>query len=434
MTDYQKFDADYLKFFMSLWRASTTFLVFFIVAGGTGEFSYAASNAVPSKEQYDACKKSIFAKTRECLRIAEIYEKSEATGDSSPIAKDPSVQSKSPQTNSSSTPIQTARANDFTPLDNPLDKGKENTSKNKETIDGGLKASENDIKSGLGAIKARIAEKEKHTPNMSPSELENYYEDRQIVKTADDLLKNKNSIPEELAEMANDKVIHDNLLLVSLSQGTQKDFAKESSRLAAQIAELARLASIAATRGTNMGSIKEANQKLASNTNAPEEDSLVTEQQIAELAKEEGKDPKKLTEKARAAIIAKLKDRIRKKMADAAKKEAQEAAAKKAEALAAANKQFDGKLGAELADNGEGAQNTKDAGVGAVDAMLKAASQFSLAGAETDASVRQIMSDAERQLASNEDRSIQSAESPTLFERVKAAHKSCVSHGCVRTN
>jgi hypothetical protein len=77
---------------------------------------------------------------------------------------------------------------------------------------------------------------------------------------------------------------------------------------------------------------------------------------------------------------------------------------------------------------------TFDSDEGASQAFLERGSGdgFRLAGAETDAAVRSLTSEAEgARVAGSNDRSIQGIDSLSLFERVRGAHKNCMKEGCV---
>lgn len=291
----------------------------------------------------------------------------------------------------------------------------------------------------LKNVRKRLEVLDRGTSSNDPTQIGKIQNDKQIYQTVDDLYKNKKKVSRDLVELAEDPKIRKNLMLVSVAQEYRKELVAESTRLAAQLAELSRIAMLAGNRGTAMGSIPESNTKILPNSNSVEVAILAN----AEVASEEDpqisemesklKDPK-LSEKDKKLLQAKLKDRLRKKLAERAKKDA----AKKAEALTAAGNHFNGKLGAESVDpENKIGSAISEAGVGAVDAVLKTAhaeTPFGMSGAETDASVRQIVSDAEREFASAGDGSVLTAETASLFERIRTAHRKCVSRECVRLN
>lgn len=299
---------------------------------------------------------------------------------------------------------------------------------------------QNTANESLLEAKRKQNELDKIASQMSPPRLQQHQDDIQLVRSAEEANRRNRYFPKEAAELAADEDIRRNLIVFSAAQESRRELLAESSRLAAQLAELGRVALLAGNRSSSMKSVPQSDNAIVSNSRGvttAELASLASREEDVQITEIENKlKAPGLSEKEKKLLQAKLKDRLRKKLADRGKKDA---AAKKAEALAAAGTHFDGKLGAETVDSSKLKNSLiSEAGIGALDAVLKTANSsgnaFSLAGAETDASVRQIMDDAERDLASSSDGGILTSNSASLFERVRSAYRNCLTRECVRLN
>jgi len=132
-----------------------------------------------------------------------------------------------------------------------------------------------------------------------------------------------------------------------------------------------------------------------------------------------------------------VRERLRKKLLATRAAEAAKEAALKA---GASSDPFAGKLtipgAASETDSPTG--DTASLAAQAVSSALQSSAaaeqqRFSLAGPETDAAVRKLMRDPAQEMASA-DASLQGENSPSLFDRVRSAHKHCLQQKCVQSN
>ncbi|RYG56178.1 hypothetical protein EON80_29665 [bacterium] len=92
---------------------------------------------------------------------------------------------------------------------------------------------------------------------------------------------------------------------------------------------------------------------------------------------------------------------------------------------------FDGKLARETIGGNESAESD---GAGMLEGAFTAAKNaaFAMSTAETEAEVKRLLRESQRELASLAAGGILDTESPALFARVSLAHRRCQEHRCVR--
>lgn len=243
--------------------------------------------------------------------------------------------------------------------------------------------------------------------------------------------------------------VREDLGYVLNAQTFSDKLEKKEIQLEDQISGLTKMASTAFQRSQGLDSLKSDNgaAQLVSNRAGSERatSTIATAPADSQIenggAGEKGTEGKSVAELERALAQMKgvknspLRDRLRKKLLAArAAEDAKNAALKSANN----GDLFEGKLTAA----GAGTDSAQGAGASlaaqAVSSALHSSSEqerFSLAGPETDAAVQRLMRNPSgTEVAASNDASVLSANSLSLFERVRAAHTHCLKQHCVQAN
>lgn len=273
--------------------------------------------------------------------------------------------------------------------------------------------------------------------------------DAAIVNRAVSLYDQDKPISKQDVSQAVFPEVREDLGYVLNAQTFSDKLEKKEIQLEDQISGLTKMASTAFQRSQGLDSLKSDNgaAQLVSNRAGSERatSTIATAPADSQIenggAGEKGTEGKSVAELERALAQMKgvknspLRDRLRKKLLAArAAEDAKNAALKSANN----GDLFEGKLTAA----GAGTDSAQGAGASlaaqAVSSALHSSSEqerFSLAGPETDAAVQRLMRNPSgTEVAASNDASVLSANSLSLFERVRAAHTHCLKQHCVQAN
>lgn len=293
--------------------------------------------------------------------------------------------------------------------------------------------------------------------------------DLNLAKQASQSLDGGNVFTLRDAKKASDPAVRRNLLTAAVAEETIEEFKEKDKKLDFDIAQLMKIAATAFGRTQSLNSLS-ADGKAAvpgvshqtpdaslQTVSAPNEsrdlasgdsdasvselfleDSEQTSVDPSGVASDEGADPEKVKKFKKIATSA-LRQAIQAKYAKLLKERQLQ------EQLAAS--QFEGKLTPDQIDGSPSLsrRDVKDVNstsahqAGAFEAAASALNgasaeqQFTMRGSETDAEVKQFMEEGSRELASTfHAPGVLEVDSPSLFERVRAAHKSCLKRRCIR--
>ena len=269
------------------------------------------------------------------------------------------------------------------------------------------------------------------------------------------------------ALQARDPEVRKKLQRVAFATDVKEELEQEEKKISFDISQLMKLAATAFARGQKMGSVpsEKSSQTPSDNLVAasaglgrlesakPESEVGISDAEEAEFlaleakaleseaaaSSDKGKKTKISASALRQAVRAKYSKMLQERKA--------------AEGLAAA--QFEGKLTSLSENSGfdgvsEGTQSHRSEGAFDVaasalressysdhvaDQTFGPTSQFSMRASETEAEIKNFMEEGSRELASTPSShfaGILEGDSPSLFERVRSAHKSCLKRRCIR--
>lgn len=294
-----------------------------------------------------------------------------------------------------------------------------------------------------------------HAANQS--KLQQIARQNKLIREAKLAVEQERDFTAKQAKMAEDEEVRKQLMKVAEGRQRRKAFLKEDARLTDQIAELSTLAAKAMAVSAAMGTTKQStgSDKTIINT-APASPPSNINIQLPDSAKSsaEAEKTKKLDlEDVGDVKLPSLKDGVAssKKAKDFALKnslQAKIAAAEKAMATNAANMDSipfgssdgkDGTSGVSKKDKAPAAHVTEDlletpsGGFGGLSSP--SGGKFSMNSAETDAAVKEIVDEASRNTASQEEvqAGVMEMESPSLFERCSKVLNSCLRKRCVNS-
>lgn len=300
------------------------------------------------------------------------------------------------------------------------------------------------------AEKAQAQQVGKMSPTADPVQRSNVLNDQHLVLSAKEAVKNEKAFSKKLAEQAKDPEVKKNLLLVAKGTKERDDLKKEESRLTANIAELGRLAAAAAAVANGLG---EAKGPGNSQSAMPISQGKAKDTGVSYTADNKSSSVEKnadFTDAKLAAMPDKEKIALLKELESGKSK-----TGNKSKDLSLKNKLMAQLQAADAAERKAGGADsgvdrngkrenaaakvvsdvlTPPADAGA-DYSGKGSGGFSLANSETNAEVKRLTDEADRQLTAADDSKagILEVESVSLFERVSLRINGCLRQHCVNS-
>jgi hypothetical protein len=283
--------------------------------------------------------------------------------------------------------------------------------------------------------------------------------DRRLVERLKAQMKKDQSIPLNDAKSAKNEEVRDSLVLASLAKSSEGEISQEKKEASLNLAQLLQMAAITMQAATNLNSVEGTSPSQNLQTFDPtrpvapkaalagrspaslgdKEGTISTQTDDPALA--EGENGKKELSAKDKETLAKIKTEVeaaekRKKIqAMRLKQKLREKANAQGKGAVDTDELFGGSLNQDIAS----AESDKTEETAAKESAMSASSVyqavkegFSLAGSETDREVGQIVSEAQRDLSSEEmSAGVLGRESPSLFARVHSVHQACQRQKCV---
>lgn len=339
---------------------------------------------------------------------------------------------------------------------------------NEKTQQGSKFVDDGDLAKKLGLNRVNAADnfvkKGGGQSQLSPQTKAGFDHDRPLVARARNAVEEERIFPRKEAVTAINPEVRNNLLLVSKATEVKQTLSEEKKRTDFELSQLLQMAATTLQAATAMNSLDSNSSPSQNKQNidltapvAPK--AALASRKPASLGDKEGSVSEKSEDPALADGGKAAEEKSAKDKETIAKVKAEVEAAEKRKKIQAmrlkqklrdkANAQGKGNVDTdelfggslrqgqqemESAEGGGQAEESaaKESAMSAPSVYQAVKEGFSLAGAETDREVGQIVAEAERDLSSEEmSAGVLGRESPSLFVRVHAVHEVCQRQKCV---